>query len=112
LGGVAIASAPRVSGGGHHEKWDGSGYPRGIRGERIPLAARILAIVDVYDALTSVRPYKKAWSHEEAMTWIRERAGSHFDPVLAATFASRAAEIDGIRARLADAPAEQGVPVG
>ncbi len=98
--------------GGHHEKWDGSGYPRGLRGERIPLAARILAIVDVYDALTSERPYKQAWSHDEAMAWIRERAGSHFDPALAATFASRGAEIDGIRARLADAPAERGVPVG
>lgn len=98
--------------GGHHEKWDGSGYPRGARGERIPLAARILAIVDVYDALTSTRPYKKPWPHEEAIAWIRERAGSHFDPVLAKLFVSRAAEVDLIRANLADEPAERGVPVG
>ncbi|MCY2961342.1 MAG: response regulator [Planctomycetota bacterium] len=98
--------------GGHHEKWDGSGYPRGSRGERIPLAARILALVDVYDALTSERPYKKAWPHAEAIAWIRERGGSHFDPELAACFVSREAEIDRIRARLADEPTTQGVPVG
>ena len=104
--------------GAHHEKWDGSGYPRGARGERIPLAARILAIVDVYDALTSTRPYKKAWAHEEAIAWIRARAGTHFDPILVATFVSRAEEVDRIRAHLADEPAprdeliEHVVPVG
>lgn len=98
--------------GGHHEKWDGSGYPRGARGERIPLAARILALVDVYDALTSERPYKQAWPHAEAVAWIRERAGSHFDPGLTATFVAREAEVDRIRSSLADAPSELGQPVG
>ncbi len=88
--------------GGHHEKWDGSGYPRGLRGARIPLAARILALADVYDALTTERPYKKAWPHHEATAWIRERAGAHFDPDLATTFLSREAELDRIRGGMAD----------
>ena len=70
----------------HHEKWDGSGYPRGLKGEEIPLEARIFAIVDVYDALTSDRPYRKAWSKEEALAYIRENAGKHFDPKLVPVF--------------------------
>ena len=64
----------------HHEKWDGSGYPRGLKGEAIPLAARIFALVDVYDALTSDRPYRKAWPEEKVLDHIRSLAGSHFDP--------------------------------
>jgi putative nucleotidyltransferase with HDIG domain len=64
----------------HHEKWDGSGYPRGLKGDEIPLAARVFAVVDVYDALTSDRPYRKAWSHEEVYSYIEEQAGKHFDP--------------------------------
>jgi PAS domain S-box-containing protein len=64
----------------HHEKWDGTGYPRGLKETRIPLAARIFAIVDVWDALTSDRPYRTAWSKEKAMEYIRSQAGSHFDP--------------------------------
>ena len=64
----------------HHEKWDGSGYPRGLAGEQIPLAARIFAVVDVYDALTSDRPYRSAWSKQEALEHIREQSGIHFDP--------------------------------
>jgi PAS domain S-box-containing protein/putative nucleotidyltransferase with HDIG domain len=63
----------------HHEKWDGSGYPRGLSGEQIPMAARIFAVVDVWDALTSDRPYRKAWSPERASAYIQEQAGSHFD---------------------------------
>ncbi|OGO38975.1 MAG: hypothetical protein A2Z03_03785 [Chloroflexi bacterium RBG_16_56_8] len=70
----------------HHEKWDGTGYPRGLKGEEIPLAARIFAVVDVWDALTSSRPYRKARSKEEALAYIQEQAGSHFDPVIAASF--------------------------
>jgi response regulator RpfG family c-di-GMP phosphodiesterase len=97
--------------GGHHEKWDGSGYPRGLRGAKIPLSARILALVDVYDALTSVRPYKHAWPHHEAIAWIRERGGAHFDPELAEVFVSLECEVDRIRARLADAPADCEAPV-
>jgi HD-GYP domain-containing protein (c-di-GMP phosphodiesterase class II) len=64
----------------HHEKWNGTGYPRGLSGEQIPLAARIFAIVDVYDALTSDRPYRKAWSKEKTLKHIRSMAGTHFDP--------------------------------
>ena len=65
---------------GHHEKWDGSGYPRGLGGEDIPLAARILALGDVYDALTSKRCYKEAFSHDKSKSIILEGSGSHFDP--------------------------------
>jgi PAS domain S-box-containing protein len=64
----------------HHERWDGSGYPRGLKGKEIPLAARIFAIVDVFDALLSDRPYRKAWTLDAVLKHIRERAGSHFDP--------------------------------
>ncbi|MBI3764862.1 MAG: GAF domain-containing protein [Chloroflexi bacterium] len=64
----------------HHEKWDGTGYPRGLQGEQIPLAARIFAVVDVWDALRSDRPYRKAWPEEKAREYIREQAGTHFDP--------------------------------
>ena len=64
----------------HHERWDGTGYPRGLKGEEIPLAARIFTLVDVYDALTSDRPYRKAWSKEKTLDHIRSLAGTHFDP--------------------------------
>jgi putative nucleotidyltransferase with HDIG domain len=70
----------------HHEKWDGSGYPRGLKGEQIPLVARIFAIVDVWDALTSDRPYRKAWSEEKAHQHIQAEAGTHFDPRMVETF--------------------------
>ncbi len=70
----------------HHEKWDGSGYPRGLAGEAIPLEGRLTALADVYDALTSVRPYKRAWSVDEAFAHIRAQAGEHFDPRLAHLF--------------------------
>jgi PAS domain S-box-containing protein len=70
----------------HHEKWDGTGYPLGLKGEQIPLAARIFAIVDVYDALTSDRPYRKAWSEEDALNYIREQSGKHFDPEVVEKF--------------------------
>jgi len=64
----------------HHEKWDGTGYPRGLKGEEIPLGARIFCIVDVYDALTSNRPYRAAWPKEKALKHIRELSGTHFEP--------------------------------
>ena len=70
----------------HHEKWDGSGYPCGLQGEDIPLAARIFAIVDVYDALTSDRPYRAAWSKEKTMAHIQSLRGSHFDPQVVDVF--------------------------
>ena len=66
----------------HHEKWDGSGYPDGLAGEAIPLAARLMAVADVYDALISRRPYKEPLGHAEALAWIRGQGGSHFDPTL------------------------------
>ncbi len=64
----------------HHEKWDGSGYPRGLKGEQIPLPARLFSIVDVWDALTSDRPYRKAWPLEKTLNYLQEQAGKHFDP--------------------------------
>lgn len=70
----------------HHEKYDGSGYPEGLAGEAIPLEARLFAVVDVYDALTSDRPYRKAWSEAQALAHIREQAGSHFDPEVVEEF--------------------------
>ena len=64
----------------HHEKFDGSGYPHGLKGDEIPLYGRIVAVADVFDALTSSRPYKAAWSIEKATDWLKQNAGSHFDP--------------------------------
>jgi putative nucleotidyltransferase with HDIG domain len=64
----------------HHEKFDGSGYPNGLKGEQIPLAARIFTLADVWDALTSDRPYRKAWSEKKALDYIKEQSGKHFDP--------------------------------
>jgi len=64
----------------HHERWDGKGYPRGLKGREIPLAARLFAPVDVWDAVTSDRPYRPAWPREKAIAALREGAGSHFDP--------------------------------
>ncbi len=72
----------------HHEHWDGTGYPDGLAGEDIPLVARIFAIVDVWDALTSDRPYRKAWSESAALQYIREAAGTHFDPEIVPVFLS------------------------
>ena len=66
----------------HHEKYDGSGYPHSLKGTDIPLAARIVAIADVFDALTSVRPYKEAWSLDKALDYVRDQSGKHFDPDL------------------------------
>jgi PAS domain S-box-containing protein/putative nucleotidyltransferase with HDIG domain len=70
----------------HHERWDGSGYPQGLEGEAIPMAARIFAIADVYDALTSDRPYRPAWSRERTLAHIRQASGGHFDPAVVSAF--------------------------
>ncbi|MCB1156838.1 MAG: response regulator [Leptospiraceae bacterium] len=72
----------------HHEKWDGSGYPRGLKAEEIPIEGRIIAICDVFDALISVRPYKKAWTVEKTMSYINDSSGKHFDPELVKAFNS------------------------
>jgi putative nucleotidyltransferase with HDIG domain len=70
----------------HHEKWDGSGYPRGLKGEDIPLAARIFAVVDVWDALRFARPYRAAWEEARVFEYIQAQAGSHFDPLVVDCF--------------------------
>ncbi|RDL46226.1 two-component system response regulator [Marinomonas piezotolerans] len=90
----------------HHERWDGSGYPKGLKGEAIPLTARIVALADVFDALTMERPYKKAWSIEDAYQYIRENAGSHFDPSLVEVFIAQDADIRAIK-KLWDAKGDQ-----
>ncbi len=95
----------------HHEKWDGSGYPQGLAGEQIPLAARIVAITDVFDALTSRRPYKEAWAVEDALTFMRDAAGRHFDPVLLRAFEDLAPQVQKIRARFAE-PSPAGLDTG
>ena len=82
----------------HHEKWDGTGYPGGLAGEDIPLTARILAVADVYDALTSARPYRKAWAHDKAVSVITKDAGTHFDPAIVEAFLQ---VIDGVVAQMA-----------
>jgi len=86
----------------HHEKWDGSGYPHGILGEEIPISARIAAISDVFDALTSERPYKKAWPIEKAIATVREESGKHFEPALVDLFIENLSEISTIRERYLD----------
>ena len=70
----------------HHEHWDGNGYPDGLEGVQIPLAARIFAVVDVWDALTSDRPYREAWSQQKTLRYIKERSGKQFDPSVVDAF--------------------------
>ncbi len=86
----------------HHEKWDGSGYPHGLKCDEIVLPGRIVALADVFDALTSERPYKCAWPVEEAMTYIREQSGKHFDPDLVKNFLNILPEIVQIREKFAE----------
>lgn len=83
----------------HHEKWDGTGYPQGIAGEAIPIEGRLAAIADVFDALTSERPYKKAWPIEEAVALIEEQTGKHFDPSLVPVFIQNLPQILEIKER-------------
>jgi len=80
----------------HHEKWDGSGYPNGLKGENIPLQGRLMAIADVYDALVSDRPYKKAFPHDKAVSIILEGKGTHFEPTLVDLFVNVADEFNNI----------------
>lgn len=90
----------------HHEKWDGSGYPDRLAGEAIALEARIIAIADVFDALTSVRPYKPAWSVEDAVALLEREAGKQFDPALVPVFIGILPQLLAIRERFADAPTD------
>lgn len=82
----------------HHEKWDGTGYPNGLAGEAIPMEGRIAAMADVFDALTSVRPYKKAWPVEDAVAYVKDQSGRQFDPSLVPVFVDSLPEIMRIRA--------------
>jgi putative two-component system response regulator len=86
----------------HHEKYDGSGYPKGLKGEEIPLFGRIVAVADVFDALTSERPYKKAWPLEDACKFLKEGRGSHFDPTCVDSFLAGWEQILDIRQRFQD----------
>ncbi|HEX7000567.1 MAG TPA: HD domain-containing phosphohydrolase, partial [Trueperaceae bacterium] len=78
----------------HHERWDGTGYPLGLKGRDIPIAARLFAVVDVYDALTSDRPYRQAWPRERALEYVKEQAGTHFDPDVVKVFLEMVEERD------------------
>jgi putative two-component system response regulator len=80
---IALAKVVAMT---HHEKWDGSGYPHGLKGENIPIEGRIVAIADVFDALTSKRPYKEAWTVDKAMAFLHDQSGIHFDPQLVTLF--------------------------
>jgi len=82
----------------HHEKWNGSGYPDGLKGDAIPLEGRLMAIADVYDALTTVRPYKGAFSHDTAKSIIVEGKAVHFDPILTEMFLQSEKEFEEIAA--------------
>jgi len=93
-------NSARLFAGCHHERWDGKGYPRGLKGEKIPLQGRIMAIVDVYDALVSERPYKKAFSDEEAVQIILDNAGVHYDPKIVEVFNSVKDQFKAVRAKL------------
>lgn len=95
----------RCVAGGHHEKWDGSGYPLGLAGEDIPITARIATIADVFDALTTERPYKEAWSTDRALRYLRENTGTHFDPTLISHFEQILPEVLAIKSRYADTEA-------
>ncbi len=97
---LALASQIALT---HHEKYDGSGYPNGLRGEDIPLVGRIVAIADVFDALTSKRPYKKAWTEDEALTFLREQKGRHFDPALVDLFLEQMPAVRAVQQRWAEA---------
>ena len=87
---------------GHHEKFDGSGYPQCLAGEDIPLPARIVAVADVFDALTSDRPYKRAWSFEDALGYVRAESGKHFDPACVRAFELRIGDVAAIMRELRD----------
>jgi putative two-component system response regulator len=86
----------------HHERWDGSGYPHGLQGASIPQAGRIVAIADVFDALTSARPYKKPWPVDDAVAYVRDNSGRHFDPELVEHFLAALPEILAIGERFAE----------
>jgi putative two-component system response regulator len=91
----------------HHEKWDGSGYPNGMSGDNIPLYGRIVALCDVFDALTSVRCYKKAWSLDEALAEINKLSGKHFDPDIVQCFMKILPSIRSVMKKYMDEPLKE-----
>jgi two-component system response regulator RpfG len=93
---------------GHHEKYDGSGYPNGLVGDHIVLCARIVAVADVYDALTSVRPYKKAWPNDDALQFLRSQRRAHFDPRLVDAFLGVRSEVERVQQEWRDPGKEAG----
>lgn len=93
----------------HHERWDGGGYPRGLAGEAIPLEARIVAIADVFDALTSARPYKKAWPFDDAVAYLQEQSGQHFDPTLVNLFLTQLAAVRAVAARFSEPTSDDAI---
>ncbi|BCK87890.1 cyclic di-GMP phosphodiesterase response regulator RpfG [Sideroxyarcus emersonii] len=95
----------------HHEKYDGSGYPNGLKGKAIPLDARIVAVADVYDALTSERPYKKAWTNQEALEYLYTNKGAHFDPECVDAFMLQFSKVSIIQQQLKDTAPSQKVQV-
>ena len=96
LGGDSFLNTARDIALCHHEKWNGAGYPNGLKDKAIPLSARIAALSDVYDALTSTRPYKKSFSHEQASEMIKKDSGTHFDPHIVAAFLKHQKEFESI----------------
>ena len=98
----AFLEHAKIFAGSHHEKWDGSGYPRGLSGCDIPLQGRLMAIADVYDALISERPYKKGMPHKDAVEIIMNGKGTHFDPVLIDVFAETADKFNEIAIKYRD----------
>jgi len=86
----------------HHERWDGTGYPYGLKGEEIPMIGRICGVADVLDALLSQRPYKHAWSLEDAITEIKRESGHHFDPQLVEHLLSIIPQIERVQGKYSD----------
>lgn len=93
---------------GHHERYDGKGYPNGLEGDHVPLCARIVSVADVYDALTSRRPYKKAWKPDEAFEYLRAQRGKHFDPRLVDAFLGMKEKVVEVQRDFQDASSEMG----
>jgi putative two-component system response regulator len=91
----------------HHEKWDGSGYPGGLKGEEIDLEVRIVSLADVFDALTTERPYKRAWSVEEALELIQRESGNHFDPHVVENFLACLPRLLEIKEQYAEEPVQE-----
>ena len=101
-------SEARNLAGYHHEKWDGTGYPYGIKGEDIPLSARVMAVADVFDALVSRRSYKEPMPYDKAIDIIREGAGKHFDPVIVQAFLNADEEVRRVEAEFSQMTDEKG----